>query len=70
MEAEAEAGSLCHAALEEADYPGSRYRLVKQVTGLVWSELRARGLGWAVEEMVRACVLPGVDRRRAASIAV
>jgi hypothetical protein len=59
MEAECGAVSLCHAALEGAEYPGSRYRLVKQVTGLVWSELRSRGLGWAVEELVRECVLPG-----------
>jgi hypothetical protein len=50
--------SLCHAALAESQDPSSRYRLVKRLTGLEWSQVESRGLVWVVEELVKHCVLP------------
>jgi hypothetical protein len=47
--------SLCSAALLEAQDPGSRYRLVKRLTGLEWSQVQARGLSWLIEELVGNC---------------
>ena len=42
VESESEGTSLCHAALAEAQDPGFRYRLVKRLTGLEWSQVRSR----------------------------
>jgi hypothetical protein len=69
-EAELKGVSLCCAALCEAQDPGSRYRSVKRVTGLQWSQVRARGFVWVVEEFARSCRPPVGDslageRRRA-----
>jgi hypothetical protein len=54
--------TLCRAALLEAHDPGSRYRLVKRLTGLEWSQVRTRGLSWFVEELVRTCCSPAAKR--------
>jgi hypothetical protein len=56
-EVEFQGTSLCHAALAESGDPGSRYRLVKRLTGLGWPQLQARGLVWLVEELVQNCTL-------------
>jgi hypothetical protein len=58
--AESELGnvSLCRAALNGAQDPGSRYRLVKRITGIEWSQVQARGLTWLLEELVLRCTRP------------
>jgi len=52
-EFESQQTSLCHAALADVEEPGSRYRLVKRMTGVQWTELQARGMVWLVEELVK-----------------
>ncbi len=60
VESELQGTSLCRAALAEAQDPGSRYRLVKRLTGLDWSQVRSRGLLWFVEELVEHCTVGSV----------
>jgi hypothetical protein len=61
--------SLCRAALIDAQDPGSRYRLVKRITGIEWSHVQARGLTWLLEELVLKCTFTvdrsGIDQRQA-----
>lgn len=54
-EAELEGTSLCRAALCESQDPGIRYRTIRRLTGLQWSQVKARGLVWVIEELKRAC---------------
>jgi hypothetical protein len=54
-EAEATGGSLCGAALSELNEPSARYRLVKHLTGVPWTTLRARGMVWLLELFVSEC---------------
>jgi hypothetical protein len=54
-EAEATGGSLCEAALAELNEPSARYRLVKHLTGVPWTALRARGMVWLLELFVSRC---------------
>ncbi len=51
-EAEATGDSLCGAALSELNEPSARYRLVKHLTGVPWTTLRARGMVWLIELFV------------------
>jgi hypothetical protein len=61
--------SLCSAALMEAQDPGSRYRLVKRLTGLEWSQVQARGLTWLIEELVgKCCSSPGYRQQRSGAV--
>jgi hypothetical protein len=50
---EREGVSLCHIAFHSGRYPSTCYRLVKELTGLKWGELRARGLRWFRSEFAR-----------------
>jgi hypothetical protein len=54
-ESEAGGASLCQSALSDGKEPSSRYRLVKRVTGLGWTQLQARGIVWLLEELVSQC---------------
>jgi hypothetical protein len=54
-EAEATGDSLCRAALSELNEPSARYRLVKHLTGVPWTTLRARGMVWLLELFVSEC---------------
>jgi hypothetical protein len=61
--------SLCSAALMDAQDPGSRYRLVKRLTGLEWSQVQARGLSWLIEELVgKCCSSPGYRQPRSGTV--
>jgi hypothetical protein len=64
-EYESEGISLCRSSLDEARDPAFRYRLVKRITGLEWTVVRARGLVWLVYEFVGRCS-PSVRERDAA----
>lgn len=65
-EYESEGISLCRSSLHEARDPAFRYRLVKRITGLEWTVVRARGLIWLLYEFVGKCS-PSVHERNAAS---
>jgi hypothetical protein len=54
-EAEATGGSLCGAALSELNEPSARYRLVKHLTGVPWTTLKARGMVWLLELFASGC---------------
>ena len=45
--------SLCYLAFRSHRHPSACYRLVKELTGLRWGELRARGLRWFRREFVK-----------------
>ncbi len=44
--AEDDGESLCHQAFRLHRHPSACYRLVKELTGMRWGEVRARGLTW------------------------
>lgn len=50
--------SLCRAALTAGHDPAFRYRVIRRVTGITWTELRPRGLLWLMEELVARCSRP------------
>ena len=45
--------SLCTAALTEGSEPSARYRLVKLVTGVHWTEARTTGAHWALAKFIQ-----------------
>jgi hypothetical protein len=49
--------SLCRSSLHDARDPAFRYRLVKRLTGLDWTAVRARGLIWLLYEFLGRCSL-------------
>ncbi len=51
--AEQEGVSLCYLAFRSRRHPSACYRLVKELTGLRWGELRARGLPWFQRQFVK-----------------
>jgi len=51
--AEQQGVSLCYLAFRSRRYPSACYRLVKELTGLRWGELRARGLPWFQRQFVK-----------------
>ena len=51
--AERERVSLCKIAFRVGRYPGTCYRMVKEVTGQSWQEVRARGSGWVEQAFLR-----------------
>jgi hypothetical protein len=69
MEYENGGRSLCQASLSEARDPAYRYRLVKRVTGLYWSDLKARGLVWVVQAFLETCRPPAESYSREQSSA-
>jgi hypothetical protein len=53
--------SLCRAALKGGHEPAFRYRVIRRVTGITWTELRPRGLAWLMEELIARCTRPARD---------
>jgi len=51
--AEERGESLCHLACHSRRHPSACYRLVKELTGLRWGELRARGLHWFQRQFIK-----------------
>ena len=51
--AEREGSSLFRLAHRSHRHPSTCYRLVKEVTGLNWAEVRRRGSAWAQRELIR-----------------
>lgn len=51
--AERDCVSLSWMALQAGRYPGACYRQVKDVTGLAWEEVKARGSDWVQQEFLR-----------------
>jgi len=51
--AERDGTSLCWIAFHTGRHPAACYRLVKEVTGLCWTDVRARGSAWVEREFVR-----------------
>jgi len=45
--------SLCSLAYRSGRHPAACYRLVKEVTGKGWREVRAKGLAWAERQFLR-----------------
>lgn len=45
--------SLCHIAFRSGRHPSACYRLVKEVTGLCWAEVLARGSRWLQQRFLR-----------------
>jgi len=50
--AEREGTCLFQLAFRSHRHPGACYRLVKQVTGLCWSEVRGRGAAWVERRLM------------------
>lgn len=42
--------SLCWIAFRTRRHPSACYRLIREVTGLRWEEVRARGSGWVRQQ--------------------
>jgi len=53
LEAEETGASLCRIAFHSDRHPAACYRLVKEVTGLTWEAVRARGYEWAEREFLK-----------------
>lgn len=51
--AERDGVSLCWLAFRSRRHPSACYRLVKEVTGLRWEEVRAQGSGWVLRQFLR-----------------
>lgn len=51
--AEQDGVSLCYLAFRSRRHPSACYRLAKELTGLRWGELRARGLRWFHRQFVK-----------------
>ncbi len=51
--AEREGTSLFRLAYRSHRHPSACYRLVKEVTGLNWAEVRRRGSGWVRRQLIR-----------------
>jgi hypothetical protein len=48
--AERDGVSLCHIAFRAKKHPSACYRLVKEITGLGWEQVRALGSAWVQHE--------------------
>ena len=48
--AERDGVSLCHLAVRSKRHPSACYRLVKELTGLGWEEVRVLGTAWVQNE--------------------
>lgn len=51
LTAEQEGVSLCWIAFHSRRHPSACYRLVKEVTGMTWTQLRVRGSRWLQREL-------------------
>lgn len=45
--------SLCWMAFHRGRHPSTCYRLIRDVTGLSWEQVRQRGSGWAQKEFLK-----------------
>jgi len=63
--AEQDGTCLFRLAFRSHRHPSACYRLVKEVTGLCWSEVRARGAGWVERELMDEVLLSLAPSRRA-----
>lgn len=45
--------SLCRLACRSHRYPSACYRLVRELTGLAWEQVRARGSGWVERQFIK-----------------
>lgn len=61
--AEREGISLCRIAFRTRRYPSACYRLVKEVTGLGWEQVKARGSAWVERQFIREFRRCGVCSR-------
>ncbi len=52
--------SLCRSALNRGIDPAICYRLVKRLTGMLWTRVRCRGLAWTLLQMRERCRPPDV----------
>ena len=50
--AERDGTSLCRLALEAHRHPSACYRMVREVTGLRWKEVLARGSQWVQQQLL------------------
>jgi len=51
--AEETGASLCWMAFRSSRHPSACYRLVKEVTGCGWEEVRTRGSAWLLRQFVK-----------------
>ncbi len=58
LTAERIGASLCWIAFHSDRYPAACYRLVKEVTGLTWEAVRARGSDWVERTFLAEMVQP------------
>lgn len=65
-EAERDDVSLCHIAFRAKRHPSACYRLVKEITGLGWEEVRALGSAWVQHEFTNRILLPQSAKPRQA----
>ena len=47
--------SLCQLASRSHRHPSACYRLVKEISGLRWEEVRAHGSAWVEGQLLREC---------------
>jgi hypothetical protein len=59
--AERDGVSLCWMAFRSRRHPSACYRLVKEVTGLRWEEVRALGSRWVQRQLLKECGRPRRD---------
>jgi len=57
--AEGEGTSLFRLASRSHRHPSACYRLVKEITGLRWEEVRARGSQWVEQQLLKEFHLTG-----------
>jgi hypothetical protein len=55
---ESERRSLCRSALRSGRDPAVCYRVVRRLTGLPWSEVRALGTAWLILRLLECCHPP------------
>jgi hypothetical protein len=56
--AERDGAALCRLAFRSGRYPAACYRLVKDLTGRRWEEIRVLGARWVERELLREVRMP------------
>ncbi len=64
--AERDGTSLCHLAVQSHRHPSACYRLVKEITGLRWAQVRGRGSEWVSGQLMEAFHEARTELRRRA----
>ena len=62
ISAERERLSLCRIAFRSHRHPSACYRLVKEVTGIGWEEVKAHGSAWVERQFIRVLHAQGMAR--------